>query len=77
LRTRIAPNDLRFILRADERLTAVAELESAIRLYPRNSPDPLFNDFPGIVDGMFLYRKPSGNQKRFWRDPERPGTRIG
>src|SRR5260370_34974851 len=36
----------RFIVRADERLTAFAELKSAIRLYRRNSRNLRFNDFP-------------------------------
>jgi len=35
LRTRIAPNDLRFILRADERLTAFLELESVKQRFQR------------------------------------------
>ena len=35
----------RFIVRADEKLTAFAELESAIRLYRRNPRNLRFNDF--------------------------------
>jgi hypothetical protein len=35
----------RFVVRADEKLTAFLELESAIRLYPRNPCYPQFNDF--------------------------------
>ena len=35
----------RFVVRADEKLTAFVELESAIRLYPRNPRGLRFNDF--------------------------------
>jgi len=43
-------NGQRLIMRADERLTAFAELESAIRLYRRDPRNLRSNDF-------FFFRK--------------------
>jgi hypothetical protein len=42
----IATTGKRFVARADEKLTAFAELEAAIRPYRRKNPGKLrFNDF--------------------------------
>jgi len=45
LLTRIATTETVSLCERNERLTAFAELESAIRLYPRNPCYPQFNDF--------------------------------
>ena len=36
----------RFVVNADEKLTAFVELESAVRLYRRNPRNLRFNNFP-------------------------------